>query len=96
MDVGTGAFKRTTGNEGNGDGKFNQPSSVAALGGNRMAVADTYNHRGVVLDAGTGAFLHTIGNRGSNDGHFDAPFDVLALGGGRLQGNHRAVVVSIA
>ena len=79
------AFERAIGSQlGDGDGQFNVPFGVAALPGGRLAVADTGNHRVVVLDAATGAFEHAIGSEGGGDGQFNHPVGVAALPGGRL------------
>ena len=71
---------------------------MAALPGGRLAVADTENHRVVVLDAATGAFARAIGSEGDGDGQFNYPSGVAALPGGRLAvadyANHRVVVLA--
>ena len=54
LDVATGAFERAIGSQGSGDGQFNGPRGMAALPGGRLAVADTINHRVVVLAPAAG------------------------------------------
>ena len=85
------------GSQGYGDGQLNEPFGVATLRSGRLAVADTLNHRVVLLDAATGVFERTVGSIGVGDGQFIRPVDVAALPGGRLAvadaGNSRVVLL---
>jgi uncharacterized protein (TIGR03663 family) len=58
-----------------GPGQFNHPRNMAVAADGRIYVADTSNHRLVVLDA-QGAEIATWGSFGTEQGQFNEPWDV--------------------
>jgi DNA-binding beta-propeller fold protein YncE len=66
------------GASGSSDGQFNQPWGLALnSAGDKLYVADRFNHRVQVLDPATGAFVSKFGTAGSADGQFNQPIAVV-------------------
>ena len=65
------------GQHGNASGSLIYPSDVAySPDGERLAVADRFNHRIQVFDADTGAFVFKFGQHGNADGSLSWPVSV--------------------
>jgi DNA-binding beta-propeller fold protein YncE len=81
--------------QGNNDGLFNGPQSVAFDGEGRVIVADGGNHRIQVFN-GNGDFLFKFGNHGNRLSQFSRPTGVTTTSDGRIivsdWGNHRISV----
>lgn len=63
---------------------FSRPRDVGLADNGQLAVADTDNHRIVVLDAATGACVRSFGTNGAGAGQFKSPRSVSADGSGGL------------
>jgi DNA-binding beta-propeller fold protein YncE len=95
---------------GAGDGQLNQPTGLAYdRDHHRLVIADTGNHRVVVLtvDPATGALtpVTTFGSAGTGNGEFKSPYDIAFSPSGRIlvadtlatgTGNHRLQLFSAA
>jgi len=68
-----GEFISAFGSDGNKDGQFNYPSSVAVSpGGNYIVVIDSGNNR-VQIFTSDGTFVDKFGSTGNNNGQFRSP-----------------------
>ena len=63
------------GEEGSGDGMFQNPMEVAVTDKDEILVADSWNHRVQVFDR-NGTFLRSFGHRGKKTGEFNRPFGI--------------------
>jgi len=76
-----GSFIRTFGRKGRSPGQLNCPNAVTCRG-ERIFVADTYNHR-ISVHRADGGFLTSFGAKGSKEGEFDRPIGIATT----LEGN---------
>lgn len=95
-----GTLLATVGAQGSQDGQFGVLSDVdwfdgpraLLAAGERLFVADTYNHRVLVLDS-MGSFVETLGEGGAGPAQFFFPSGLAVDGGGNLyvadSKNHR-------
>jgi len=95
-----GTFVRSFGRFGTGDGAFNRPQALLfSPDRTRLYVADSCNHRIVVVDPATGAFESIIGEAGTGPGQFHYPYDITWFDDGVLLvsefGNNRIQLVSV-
>ena len=79
-------------------GRFDGPFGITSDPNGRIIVADTGNHRIVVMDR-DGVHIRTIGGEGEGAGQFTYPYDVATDGSGRIivsdRGNNRIQVFDI-
>jgi DNA-binding beta-propeller fold protein YncE/ABC-type Fe3+ transport system permease subunit len=95
-----GAYLRSIGRFGTGDDAFNRPQALLFTpDGRRLLVADSCNHRIVVLDPVTGAFERVIGGPGTEPGRFHYPYEIAWFEEGVLLvsefGNNRIQLVDL-
>ncbi|KKL59251.1 hypothetical protein LCGC14_2217220, partial [marine sediment metagenome] len=88
-------YVESFGNRGSGDGKFDEPESVAVDSAGGVYVADTLNHRIQKLSESAGSLSHewSFGSLGSGDGQFWNPYGVAVDSAGNVYvadtSNHR-------
>ncbi|GIU70885.1 MAG: hypothetical protein KatS3mg003_0364 [Candidatus Nitrosocaldaceae archaeon] len=70
-----GNFLFEFGDEGDGEGEFEQPHGIAVDSNDRIIVADTNNHRIQVFDS-NGNFLFEFGDEGDGEGEFEQPHGI--------------------
>jgi hypothetical protein len=94
---GSGAFVRSFGNRGSGDGQLDSPGGIV-VSGEHVFVADAGNHR-ISVYTKQGAFVRTIGSgRGPGAGQLSYPMGVAVLGEHLLvadTSNHRVSVFTV-
>ena len=76
-------YQRSFGGEGNTEGLFNTPWSVACDAAGRVYVADSYNNRIQVFSA-DGEFLWLFGRRGTGRGELGWPAGITVDAGGMV------------
>ncbi len=90
-----GAFNRTIGSAGAGNGQFDRPMGVAVSSTGEIFIADTWNHRIQVFSA-NGTYLRQWGTLGSGVNQFRFPAHIVFDDADNLyiadSNNHRIVV----
>ena len=90
----TGKLLKSVGQEGSGEGEFNNPLGVTVVG-DEVIVCDISNHRLQVFTSDL-VFVRQFGSLGRGNGWFDGPFDVIHDEDGNLYvtdyGNNRVQV----
>ena len=83
------------GEQGSGDGMFENPTGVAVTDKDEILVADSRNHRVQVFDS-NGTFLRSFGQYGENAGEFNRPFGIATDKDGNIfvadRHNHRVQI----
>ena len=70
---------------GNGNSELFHPCDVAVLSSNKIAIADTGNHRICIIDGESGSFVRVFGSKGTvKDGNFSFPCAIAADAYGHL------------